>query len=253
MIDLRRRLSELDRLEAPDMRGEIERRAADLLALPRDPLIDSTPVPSPWRGPLIALSTAAAILVIVAGLALILRSDTGDVALTSAAPMAATSAAEGPTTVVAADVWDDVVEVAFDGQECVVSGPTSIPAGTGQAFVLTNTSDIPVDLEVATLRDQTLEDLAELPRAADGFVYDDANEIRLRRESFSFDPNDRPAIELTENQTLDVFALSYGSDVIYLVTSDRPTLTQPGSASNGLVTPDGFWFCGQLDVSTNEP
>lgn len=79
MIDLRKRLSELDQLEAPDMRADIERRAARLLAESDEPIVEADRAPLRWRGPLTAMGTAAAILVVVAAAALMLRTDPGRV------------------------------------------------------------------------------------------------------------------------------------------------------------------------------
>lgn len=94
MIDLRQRLRELDQLEAPDMKAEIERRAAQLLAAPDEPILEADRTPSPWRGPLIALGTAAAILIAVAAAALMLRTDPSGVTDEPAPPTTVAETAE---------------------------------------------------------------------------------------------------------------------------------------------------------------
>lgn len=77
MPDLRRRLAELDLLEPPDMVADIDRRVAE-----RRFAVDDSLVRSPglgWRGPLIAVGTAVAILVFVVGSLLLLGGDDADV------------------------------------------------------------------------------------------------------------------------------------------------------------------------------
>ena len=254
MIDLRRRLSELDQLEAPDLRADIERRISSPRATTPEPLVAVGHRSPRWQGPLTSLATATAILLVVAIAAIALRSEpTPTVA--PAATIAPTDASIDTPTASTLDPWDSVIEVAFDGQECVVSGPTSVPAGVGQPFVLTNTSGLLVELEVGNLRGISFSELAEMQRAADGFVYDEENRMWewLWPEALSFDPEARPAIDLADNQRLDAFSLTFGTDVVYLVTNAVPTLTQPGDATDGdLVTPDGYWFCGQIEVTAIE-
>jgi hypothetical protein len=254
MVDLRQRLSELDQLEAPDLWDDIERRAPDPLAPPRDPITESPPTPSPWRGPLIALGTAAAILAIVAGIAtLLLRNDPSATDSPAVSPTT-TSGSREATPIAPDDPWTNVIEVTFDGQECVVNGPTTVPAGRGQAFVLTNTSDVLLDLRVGKPIDTTFDELTQLQQAADGFVYDAPDAERpiaaWATEAFSFDPRAWPQIDLAEGQSLSVFSLTYGTDVVYLVTQTRqPPWTQPGAATFGLARQEGLWFCGRLDVT----
>ena len=62
MTDLQQRFRELDRLDVPDMRTDIKRRAATEPMAPPIPVMATAPR---WRGPLIAFGTAAAILVVV--------------------------------------------------------------------------------------------------------------------------------------------------------------------------------------------
>ncbi len=76
MTDLRERLSELDRLDAPDMRVSIDRRVGELQSATRVSLVHSaSPV---WRGPLIALATAVAAILVVAASMLVLRTEQPD-------------------------------------------------------------------------------------------------------------------------------------------------------------------------------
>lgn len=74
MLDIRRRLSELDQLDAPDMRARIDRRTRELRSAPPESFVRSTG--SWWRGPLIAFGTGAMVLVFIAVSMLVLR--TGD-------------------------------------------------------------------------------------------------------------------------------------------------------------------------------
>jgi hypothetical protein len=259
MIDLRRRLSELDQLEAPDLRADIERRISSPAATTPEPLVAVGPRSPRWQGPLTSLATATAILLVVvmaAIAAIALRSEPTPTVV-PAATIAPTDISVDSTMISAADPWNGVIEVTFDGQECVVSGPTSVPAGVGQPFVLTNTSGTPVKLGVGSLRGASSSELVEMQRAADGFVYEDPDQVwmwlDIRSEALSFDREARPAIDLADNQRLDAFSLTFGTDVVYLVTNSIPVLTEPGSATDGdLVTPDGYWFCGQIDVTAIE-
>ena len=254
MIDLRQRLSELDQLEAPDLRPDIEQRISSQGATTPEPLVAAGPRSPWWRGPLTAAATATAILLMVAIAAIALRSEpTSTVA--PAATIAPTDASVDSTTISTADPWDGVIEVTFDGQECLVSGPRSVPAGVGQPFVLTNTSGLVAELEVGSLQGISFSELAEMQRAAGGFVYDVEDRMWewLWPEAFSFDREDRPVIDLADNQRLEVRSLTFGTDVVYLVTNSIPVLTEPGSATDGdLATPDGYWFCGQIDVTPIE-
>ena len=97
MTDLRERLSELDRLVAPDMRVSIDRRVGELQSATRVSLVHSAgPV---WRGPLIAFATAVAVLVVVAASMLVLRTDQPDM-VDEPAPTTPTTI-EAPTTTAA--------------------------------------------------------------------------------------------------------------------------------------------------------
>jgi hypothetical protein len=92
VVDLWQRLDELDLLDAPDMRADIERRAAELLMSSHEQLIVPDPVPSSRRGPLTAVATAAAILALVAAAALLIRAAPSDVTDTTEVPTSTTVA-----------------------------------------------------------------------------------------------------------------------------------------------------------------
>ena len=78
MRDLRERFADLDLLEVPEMRSDVDTRIADQ-GFPAAE-VPVRPVPTPrWKGPLIAVGTAAAILVVVAGSLLLLGGDDADV------------------------------------------------------------------------------------------------------------------------------------------------------------------------------
>jgi hypothetical protein len=260
MIDLRQRLRELDQLEAPDMRADIEQRISSQAATTLEPLRPELRPRSPqWRGPLVAAATAAAILLVVVIAAITALRSEPTSTVVPAATIAPTDISVDSTMISAADPWDGVIEVTFDGRECVVTGPTSVPAGLGRPFVLTNTSGTLVDLGVGSLRGTSSSEFMDLQRAADGFVYEDYEDLHaiytwldVRREALSFDPEERPAIDLAENQTLEVRSLTFGTDIIYLITNAASNLPEPGSAKDGLVSPEGYWFCGQLNVTAIE-
>lgn len=252
MIDLRKRLSELDSLEAPDLRADIERRIRDQVVTVSEAVVPARTRFLRLRGPLTATATAAVILLLVTIATISLRSETSSTAV----PAATTYTTVDPAPLSAPDPWENVIEVTFDGQECAVTGPTSVPAGVGQPFVLTNKSGLQVKLEVGRTEGRTtFAELAEMQRAAGGFVYFDEDRMfeRLWPEAFSFDREVRPAIDLADNQHLYVFSLTFGTDVPYLVTNTVPVLTQPGSVADGdPATPDGYWFCGQIQVTAIE-
>ena len=78
MRDLRERFADLDLLEVPEMRSDVDTRIADQ-GFPAAE-VPVRPVPTPrWKGPLIAVGTAAVILVVVAGSLLLLGGDDADV------------------------------------------------------------------------------------------------------------------------------------------------------------------------------
>jgi hypothetical protein len=72
MTDLQQRFRELDRLDVPDMRTDIKRRATTEPMAPPIPVMATAPR---WRGPLIAFGTAAVILVVAVATVLLLRGD----------------------------------------------------------------------------------------------------------------------------------------------------------------------------------
>jgi hypothetical protein len=255
MIDLRQRLSELDQLEAPDMRADIEQRISSQAGTTLEPLRPERPRSPQWQGPLVAAATAAAILLVVVMAAIAALRSEPTPTVVPAATIPPTDISVDSTTIPATDPWDGVIEVTFDGQQCVVSGPPSVPAGVGQPFVFTNTSEQLVDFEVGSLHGITFSELAAMQNAEDGFYYPDPDYTYqwVGREAFSFDRDVRPAIDLADNQRLYVFSLTFGTDVPYLVTNTVPVLTQPGSAADGdLGTPEGYWFCGQIEVTAIE-
>lgn len=77
MPDLRRRLAELDLLDPPDMVADIDGRVAERQFAVPDSLVRSPG--AGWRGPLIAIGTAVAILVMFVGSLLLLSGDEADV------------------------------------------------------------------------------------------------------------------------------------------------------------------------------
>ena len=104
MIDLRKRLNELDRLDAPDMRVSIDGRVRELRVQ-----TDARPVRSVrrgWQGPLVALGTAVAIFAIVAVSLFVVGTIQGDVADEPVVTVPPTTEAV-PTTTVAPAVVDE--------------------------------------------------------------------------------------------------------------------------------------------------
>lgn len=93
MTDLRHRLSELDQLDAPDMRTSIDQRVGELRSAGPEVLVRTSG--TGWSGPLISVGTAVAILVVVAGSLLLLGGDPTEVV----EEPTTTVAVETPTTV----------------------------------------------------------------------------------------------------------------------------------------------------------
>ncbi|MDH3606374.1 MAG: hypothetical protein OER12_05205 [Acidimicrobiia bacterium] len=91
MSDLQKRLGELDQLDTPDMRAAIEQRAARLRAEPTTPGPEMLPGVSTWRGTLIAIGTATAIVVMAVAAVWLGGRGTSDVADEPATPRPTTA------------------------------------------------------------------------------------------------------------------------------------------------------------------
>jgi hypothetical protein len=138
------------------------------------------------------------------------------------------------------DLADDgVTNVLFDGTTCTVS-PTTAPSGD-RAFVLTNTSDMPIDSNAFFVI-----------KVPDGYRFDDLLEIQeenggaprsipediwyvtlaVENEGLSFAAG--PDVELGEDQTLHMRTLTPGSDAIELYLEGPPELQ---------------WLCGPIEVT----
>lgn len=108
MLDLHQRFRELDRLDAPDMRTDIEQRAA----VPSEPLEPAAAPPAWWRGPMVAVATAFVVLVVIAAAVLVWRGGSGDIADTPTT----TTIADTPTTTTVPDAPTiEVPSIAVEG------------------------------------------------------------------------------------------------------------------------------------------
>ena len=74
----------------------------------------------------------------------------------------------------------EAIQVVFDGEECTVEGPMSVPANTVVPVVLTNESNLPVQINVARLSPhqatgevRAFDDLVEMQRAGGGVLWED--------------------------------------------------------------------------------
>lgn len=101
MTDLHQRFRELDRLDVPDMRTDIERRAATEPMAPPKPVTATVP---PWRGPLVAVGTAVATLVVIGAAVLLLRAGPAEVT--------DTLASTAPTTTAPSETTDEASPMA---------------------------------------------------------------------------------------------------------------------------------------------
>jgi len=149
-----------------------------------------------------------------------------------------TSTTVAPTTTVttqATDLPRPIIEVTFDGEKCSVTGPTSVPARVGQAFVLTNNSGIGARLHVASIHSEaTYDGLVSMNEAGDSGPPTVAD--FLGAEHFSFAPEHYPAVDLADNQSLNVRLLTYGQDAIFV---ESTALNQ-------------IWLCAPLEVTAIE-
>ena len=155
---------------------------------------------------------------------------TTTVAPTTTTTEAPRTTAASTTTTVAMSAA--AIGVSFDGERCEVD-TESIPAGA-HAFVVTNDSDQAVHLYVSILVDgHTFDELLELQEEVGGSPNYYPRPDWIVYEDFSFDSDARPEIELSDNQSMQVRALTEGADAVYLGTS----------------VPNRIWFCAPLSVT----
>ena len=126
------------------------------------------------------------------------------------------------------------IEISFDGARCTAP-PETLPAG-GTAFVLTNTSaHDDAWLFVGSLTDgNAYQDLVDAQDAAGGPPNSPPTHMEwFPHEIASFDPADRPDIDVTPNQTVSAFVLTPGLDALGVATSPPDPL---------------MWLCGPVEV-----
>ncbi len=156
MTDLRHRLSELDQLDPPDIRASIDRRTRELRSAPPKALV--RPAGQWWRGPLIAVSTAVSVLVVVAVSMLVLRTTEPDIAdesvatqttieaaTTTTPPSVTTNAAEVPVDSAVLDWSYGVhdVEIASDGLVYAVAPAGIATLDDGGEWALIDLTGLP--------------------------------------------------------------------------------------------------------------
>ena len=155
---------------------------------------------------------------------------TTTVAPTTTTTEAPSTTAASTTTTVAMSAA--VVGVSFDGETCDVD-TESVPAGD-HAFVVTNDSDETVHLYVSILVDgHTFDELLELQEEVGGSPNYYPKPDWVVYEDVSSDPDARPEIELSDNQSMKGRALTEGADAVYLGTG----------------VPYRLWFCAPLSVT----
>jgi hypothetical protein len=143
-----------------------------------------------------------------------------------------TTTTVAPTTTVAMSAA--VIGVSFDGERCEVD-TESVPAG-GHAFVVTNDSDHAVALYVSSLVDgHTFDELLELQEEVGGSPNYWPKPDWVVYELLDFSPS-RPEVELSDNQFMEDWLLTEGTDAVYL--------SVPG--------PERIWFCAPLSVTAPE-
>ena len=119
-------------------------------------------------------------------------------------------------------------DVLFDGEECTVTGPTSVPAGA-YTFVLTNSSELEgVQLFVDVYVDgRTWADSENYIAEAGGDGANISQPAWVRGAMFDFGA---PALTLSDNQTQIDHVLEFGPHGI-------------------MVEGAGIWGCAGLDVT----
>lgn len=133
------------------------------------------------------------------------------------------------------DGAEEIVEVAFDGSECIVTGEPEVSPGD-HAFVLTDVSDLDgVQLYVRYLENgHTFQDALDLEKEAGG----PGSPLPGGRPSWwadvmpDFDP---PEIDLAGNQQSRAVSLEPGNHMLLIWAPDP-------SGSYGI------WLCGPVDV-----
>jgi len=157
MRDLQERFADLDLLEIPEMRSTVDARIAENQLVPDTAPVRPLPTPR-WRGPLVAVGTAAAIVIAVAAAVFITRG-----VATTEGPIEASVAPSTPTTIPAVDVQSldwmlteldrslaghdgaELVSVTTGGPGFVAVGSTICPGTSGcndDAAVWTSTDGI---------------------------------------------------------------------------------------------------------------
>ncbi len=164
----------------------------------------------------------AAVVVVVGFLVVAGCGDDDDDAAT---PTTAAAGSDEGATPAGADF-----DVLFDGEECTVTGPDSVPSGS-VTVVLTDTTEEGVDVDVSAYDDgytyADLEDFVEEEVGGFGervqFVIPDWAPLALR-------DFEAPGLGLAENQTQDDYSLEAGSHGI-------------------VVWRNGSWGCGGFEVT----
>jgi hypothetical protein len=129
MRDLRERFADLDLLGVPEMRSDVDTRIADQGFTAVE--VPVRPVPTPrWKGPLIAVGTAAVILVVVAGSLLLLGGGEADVVdepipTTLVPPATTVPVTEATSPVVGA--WNPILSTTVAGE---APAAATCPPGT---------------------------------------------------------------------------------------------------------------------------
>ena len=120
-------------------------------------------------------------------------------------PTTASAGSDEVATATSADF-----DVVFDGEECSVTGPESVPAGA-YTVVLTDTSELDVDVDVSAYDDgYTYADL-------EAYIEENGGEGDQLRVGFpDWAPSvmrdfEAPALDLAENQTQYDFVVEAGS------------------------------------------
>lgn len=135
MTDLRQHLRELDQMETPDMRASIDQRVTEIYSTAPETVVRVSS--QAWRGPLIAVGTALAILVVVGASILILGINPGDVADPTIQPSATTVPPTATTMSPPSEAWAPILSTtvakpAPPAATCPAGTSPNIPGPTDQ-------------------------------------------------------------------------------------------------------------------------
>lgn len=124
----------------------------------------------------------------------------------------------------------EIIDVTFDGSECIVAGPSEVPPGD-YSFLFTDVSDLGAVLFARNLVDgHTFQDALDQQKEAGGPGSYWPRPSWAASVMLDFDS---PEIDLADNQQLLAISVEPGNHLVALYTTMGPEL---------------IWLCAPLDV-----